>query len=429
MDQERRGGGRRRLRLSISATRRPTNAGDRIQSGLGCPDGGERFQGSSRCAGWPHRPRARYNSLLRLSERAIRHLARCDSSGDLEQVHVRGMNRRNLRLKLVPGLGIALAMLVLPLAAASALSVATQTSLNVTTSDQAGKTEATAAVSVIGADGLPATGAVNIVEGQRLLTQVALNTTGQANVNMSLPGGVHNLRAVYNGDANHLGSNSMLTTVQAGATSTPSFQLSLAPVAPSALPLVLTAGAAGTVNVTITPVNPTALSSPMFVTLSCSGLPNQSSCTFSPESVEILPATPTSCPTGSPASACPPVSSMVLQTQASGTVARATPGSDRTKGNSPVAWAILLPGILGLGGLAWGARRRAWLSRLSLVALVALVTMLGTTACNPRYYYFNHGPPNNLPTPAGTYTVTVTGQSSNGITAITQSTTMVLTVQ
>ena len=55
--------------------------------------------------------------------------------------------------------------------------------------------------------------------------------------------------------------------------------------------------------------------------------------------------------------------------------------------------------------------------------------MLGTTACNPRYYYFNHGPPNNLATPSGTYTVTVTGQSSNGITAITQNTTMVLTVQ
>ncbi len=342
---------------------------------------------------------------------------------------MRGMNRRSLRLKLVPGLGVALAMLVLPLAAASAQGVATQTSLNVGTSDQGGRTQTAAAVSVTGADGLAVTGAVNIVEGQRMLAQVALNATGQANVDLSLPGGVHNLRAVYNGDASHLGSNSMLATAQVTTTSTPSFQLSLAPVAPSALPLVLTAGAAGTVNVTITPVNPAALSSPMFVTLSCSGLPNQSSCNFSPESIEILPATPTSCPTGSPASACPPVSSMVLQTQAQGTAARVTPGLGRTKGNSPVAWAILLPGMLGLGGLAWGARRRAWLSRLSLLALVALVTMLGTTACNPRYYYYNHGPPTNLPTPSGTYTVTVTGQSSNGITAITQSTTMVLTVQ
>ncbi len=282
-------------------------------------------------------------------------------------------------------------------------------------------------MSVTGADGLPAAGAVDIEEGGRRLAEVALNPTGQASSVLTMAGGLHSLRAVYSGDATHLASTSQSTSVQSLAGTTPSFQLTLAPVAPSALPLVLTAGDAGTINVTIVPVNPSALTSPMFVTLSCSGLPNQASCSFTPESVEIQPTTPTSCPTGSPASACPPVSSMVLQTQAAGTAARAMPpgGSD----SAPVAWAILLPGVLGLGGLAWGARRRAWLSRLALVALVGLFTMLGTTGCNPRYYYFHHGPPTNLPTPAGTYTVTVTGQSSNGISAITQNTKMVLTVQ
>ena len=94
-----------------------------------------------------------------------------------------------------------------------------------------------------------------------------------------------------------------------------------------------------------------------------------------------------------------------------------------------MGWAVLLPGALGLGGLAWGVRRRPWLSRISLLALVALVTTLGTTACNPRYYYLNHGPPTNPATPAGTYTINVTAQSSNGVTAITNSTTMALTVQ
>jgi hypothetical protein len=242
-------------------------------------------------------------------------------------------------------------------------------------------------------------------------------------------GGEHNLRAVYSGDATHLGSTSVSTLVQAQASAAPSFTLTLAPVAPAALPLVLTAGNAGTINVTIVPVNPSALTSPMFVTLSCSGLPNQASCTFSPQSIEILPTTPTSCSAGSPASACPPVSSMVLQTQAAGTSGQVSPPASFGKGSGPVAWAFLLPGVLGLGGLAWGARRRAWLSRLALVVLVGMVTMLGTTACNPRYYYFHHGPPNNLPTPSGSYTVTVTGQSSNGITAITQNTPMVLTVQ
>jgi len=336
------------------------------------------------------------------------------------------MNRRSLRLDLVAGLAAVAAMFVLP-AAANAQSLATQTSMAATTSDQGGQTRVSVRMSVTGEDGLPATGAVTLLEGRRQLAQVALNATGQASSELTMPGGTHSLRAVYSGDATHLSSTSVSTDLQTLASSTPSFQLTLAPVAPSVLPLVLTAGAAGTLNVTVVPVNPSALTSPMFVTLSCSGLPNQASCTFSPESVEIQPTTPTSCPAGSPASACPPVSSMVLQTQAGGTAGQAmVPGP---KGNGPVAWALLLPGVLGLGGLAWGARRRLWLSRLALVALVALVTMLGTTACNPRYYYFHHGPPATLPTPSGTYTVTVTGQSSNGITAITQNTTMVLTVQ
>jgi hypothetical protein len=85
--------------------------------------------------------------------------------------------------------------------------------------------------------------------------------------------------------------------------------------------------------------------------------------------------------------------------------------------------------MLGLGGLAWGARRRRWLQRLSLMALVGLVATLGTTGCNPRYYYYNHGPGDPPATPSGTYTVTIAGQSSNGVTAITNTTTFQLTVQ
>jgi len=110
-----------------------------------------------------------------------------------------------------------------------------------------------------------------------------------------------------------------------------------------------------------------------------------------------------------------------------GTEAASTASAKPVAG--PIAWAFLLPGGLGLLGLAWGGRRRRWLSRLSLVALVGLVTILGATGCNPRYDYEHHGPPQNPATPAGTYTVTVTGQSSNGITAITQSAKLALTVQ
>ena len=82
--------------------------------------------------------------------------------------------------------------------------------------------------------------------------------------------------------------------------------------------------------------------------------------------------------------------------------------------------------MLGLGGLAWGARRRRWLQRLSLLALVGLVTTLGTTGCNPRYYYSTTVPPQPPATPSGTYPITVAGQSSNGVTAITNTTTFQL---
>jgi len=85
--------------------------------------------------------------------------------------------------------------------------------------------------------------------------------------------------------------------------------------------------------------------------------------------------------------------------------------------------------MLGLGGLAWGARRRRWLQRVSLVALVGLVTTLGTAGCSPLYYYYNHGPSLPRATPSGTFTVTIAGQSINGVTAITNTTTMQLTVQ
>jgi hypothetical protein len=177
----------------------------------------------------------------------------------------------------------------------------------------------------------------------------------------------------------------------------------------------------------LTPENNTLLTAPMFITFSCSGLPNETSCTFTPESVEILSTTPASCASGAPASSCPPTSSMLLQTQAEGgTSARnARPGANART----VAWALLLPGVLALGGLAFGARRRAWLNRVALVAMVAVMMTLGMTGCSPLYRYYNHAPGNPPATPSGTYNVTITAQSSNGVTAISSKTTMVLTVQ
>jgi hypothetical protein len=269
---------------------------------------------------------------------------------------------------------------------------------------------ATLAVAVKGEDGLPATGAVVIQEDGRQLAGAALSAEGRSQMDLALPAGEHKLTAVYMGDANHQASASADSGVRAQAVSVPGFSVSVSPGS-----LTLTPGQSGSAVVSLTPVNASALSAPMFVTLACSGFPDQSSCNFTAENVEILPNA-TSAVT----------SSMVLITQAKSLVGRSQPAH---AGNNPVAWAVLLPGVLGLGGLAFSVRRRAWLSRLALIALLGLVTILGATGCAPRYNYYHHGPDQNLPTPAGSYTLQITAQTSNGITATTQSVPFALTVQ
>ena len=70
----------------------------------------------------------------------------------------------------------------------------------------------------------------------------------------------------------------------------------------------------------------------MFVTLSCSGLPDQSACSFTPENIEI--------PVGATAAIN---SSVVIATQAT-SLAKAEPNLKREA--QPIALALMLPGCL-----------------------------------------------------------------------------------
>jgi hypothetical protein len=319
------------------------------------------------------------------------------------------MNRRALRLNWVAGLGLTLALPAL----AAAASTATQTTLAVQTHDTNGRTQANATVTVTDASGSPATGAVIFKDGTSQLAGVALDANGQATAAITLSGGAHSLRAVYAGDSTYQGSSSDASSVQAQTSGSADFTMAVSPASVS-----VTAGTSATVTVSVTPVNNSSLSAPMYVTLSCSGQPNESSCSsFTPSQVSILSTT-----TGAL------TSDEVISTQAEGTT-RLVPPAGSHRSAHPVEWALLLPGIFGLGGLAWGARRRRWLQRIALVALVGLVSLIGTTACNSRYDYYHHGPTTTPATPSGTYTITITGQSSTGVSSITESTSLALTVK
>ena len=302
-------------------------------------------------------------------------------SRDLEQVHVRGFIRRGLRLQLVAGLTMVAVLPALAQSPQHTPRVATQTSLAVDAHDQAGRTRVALAVAVATDDDASATGAVEIRDNGKPLAGAGLNAQGHAALVLDLPTGEHSFKAIYTGDASHIRSVSEFKGVHALATTSADFQISVAPAS-----LSLTAGQSGSVIASITPENSAALTAPMFVTLSCSGLPDQSSCAFTPENLEILPNATN-----------PLTSSIVIQTQQQ-------EGSIAHPGANGVALAVLLPGAFGLGLLAWSVRRRPWLQRLSLIALLALVATMGTTACDARYNYYNHGPPINPATPSGTYT-------------------------
>jgi hypothetical protein len=186
-------------------------------------------------------------------------------------------------------------------------------------------------------------------------------------------------------------------------------------------------GDAGTLKATVTPTAGSGFTG--FVSLSCSGAPATAgaaggtslpvgvSCTFTPANLEIT--APTTANTTGAQSA-----QMSLQTSAAQQTVAAAGTNDRPKNNRPLILAVLLPGILGLGFIG---RKRKLFGKVALVLMVCAVGVLGTSACNARYYYLNHGPTFTGTLP-GTYTMTITAQTSNGVTASTQSQTLTLVV-
>lgn len=276
-------------------------------------------------------------------------------------------------------------------------------------------------VAVSAEDGSPATGIVRLEEHGKAVAASVLDSSGNAEIRADNLIGDHSLRAVYAGDTAHAASQSDLVAVHADATATPTFTLS---IAPSTL-TVAAPGDASSLIATITPQNGFT----GFISFSCSGtggttsttggtsLPVGVGCTFNPVNLEITSSTTAA------------TADMVLQTATGSQITQNRNQKQSmpfgASGSKPVVLAILIPGAGFV--ILLGRKRKSWM-RAGMLAVLIFVGAFGLTACNPRYYYLNHKP-TFTGTQPGTYPLLVTAQTSNGVTATTQSVSLTLTVQ
>jgi len=329
------------------------------------------------------------------------------------------MISRGLRLKMVASLALGL---VFP-ALAAAQTTNTTTTVNASSSTANSCTLTTLSVAVTAGSAIPS-GTVTVFDSgsgtAKQLATATLSSTGTSSLTFDLADGAHTLYAVYAGSDTYGKSTSASQNLTVTSQCSDLYVVSASSVvnnSDSASGSTLTAGQSGTSTITVVPSEAfieelQSAGSPGTVELSCSGLPDQSSCTFSTTNLTV---------SNSQYKAL--TSSMVIQTVAASTT------TSMHRNASPIAWAFLLPGILGLGGIAFSARRNKVLRRLSMLGIVAIVTVLGTTGCNPRYDYQHHGPTTNAGTAAGTYSIKVTGQYSDGVTATSKSSTISFTVK
>jgi hypothetical protein len=310
------------------------------------------------------------------------------------------------------GMGLALAT-----GLAATAQTATHTTITAETREVNGKTVATFTATVLDADGAPASGVVTLVEHGRNLSAAALDTEGKTQIALDgLTEGDHTLRAVYSGNGSHAASHSESLIVHPEASATPDFALDISETTMN----IAAPGGAGTLIATITPANGFT----GFISLSCSGPPTATSlpvgvsCTFAPANLQVSSASAVTADLSIQTTA--PAGQHIASSTTSGTHATASPIVP------PIVLAVLLPGVVGLGFLG---RKRKLFGRVVLLLLVGVISVAGTTACSARYRYLNHPPTYNGGTLAGSYTILVTAQTSNGVTASSHSQTLALTVQ
>jgi hypothetical protein len=218
------------------------------------------------------------------------------------------------------------------------------------------------------------TGSVVFLDGTTVLGTAPLDSSGLATLNVSaLSAGSHRLDARYEGDSNFKSVTSA-DLGQGGG----SFTLKGSGASAN--------GTSETVTLTIAPVN----GFNQAVALSCSSLPANSTCGFTPSSVTLDGTNPAT-------------ASLTLTTQAS----CSNTGGSATFGNG-----LLLPIIFFFGICSRRKRLRAFF-------FAACVLLIGSGCAGQKVTCF---------APSGSYTITVIGTSKVGSTTVTQTTTIAITV-
>jgi hypothetical protein len=174
----------------------------------------------------------------------------------------------------------------------------------------------------------------------------------------------------------------------------PGFDLTVKPIS-----LSLTPGSTGAASLSIVPVN----GFNQQVTLACSGLPSESSCSFSPSAVT---------PDGTTTS-----TATVTITTTAATATRETGPWPFMAGGSLLGLCLLLP-----FKRKYLCNRAYWALMMILVAMCTMAASCGGSGGSTE-------PPANPGTPAGTSIVTITATSGSGTSAIVQSATLSLTIQ
>jgi hypothetical protein len=253
-------------------------------------------------------------------------------------------------------------------------------------------TSVTFTATITATAGIP-TGSVQFLDGMTLLGSSPLNAQGVATyTTSSLTAGSHTISAVYEGDANFVGSQSMLTQTVTTPVTPPGFSLSANPTM-----LTIQQGQTGQAKITLTS---TGGDSGTF-TFTCSGLPELATCIFNPTTLTA---------SGSNASVST-MMTIITQRNGYGMVTRLSPKAPAS-GDNAILICWLPAGLLGFV-LCWQRKRLTSAAKGVLWMLILIAGVTGLTACG--------GSPG---TPVGSSTITITATSGS----ISQSTTVNVTV-